>query len=107
MFVSYARNLGSLAPRSSKLVGDLSKMNPDLAGASVNAAMASGMMGTPGDLGRSQREYAVGAHVTVVKGNHKGYKGIVKDMNGPLARVELHTNSKTITIERNKLGAEK
>lgn len=83
-------------------------MNPDLAGgAAMSAAMASGMMGLPGGAGRGQREYAVGAHVTVVKGNHKGYKGIVKDINGPLARVELHTNSKTITIEKGKLGAEK
>ena len=80
-------------------------MNPNIAG--VNSAVASGLIGPPGGIGRGQREYAVGAHVTVVKGNHKGYKGIVKDMNGPLARVELHTNSKTITIERTKLGAEK
>lgn len=52
------------------------------------------------------REVALGLNVMVIKGNHKGYKGIIKDLNGPLARVELHTRMRTITIERNKLGVE-
>jgi transcription elongation factor SPT5 len=41
--------------------------------------------------------------VWVIKGAHKGYVGSIKDTNGPLARVELHTNNKVITIEKEKL----
>lgn len=103
--MTYARYLGSIAPRGNKLasgLSDLSRLNPDLQ--AQNALLQSGMMGgaTPA---RGGRELALGLAVTVIKGPHKTYKGIIKDLNGQLARVELHTNMKTITIERNKLGA--
>lgn len=106
VFTCSARSLASLAPKGSRQATDLTKMNPEMAaGAASSAAMLSGMMGPPGMGGAPKREYAKGAHVTVVKGNHKGYKGIIKDLFGTSARVELHTNNKTITIPRNQLGA--
>lgn len=100
VFVTYAKSLGSVAPRtvSTKFSGDLTKMNPDM-------TTPGGMTGATPMVNRG-REVALGQNVVVIKGNHKGLKGIIKDLNGPLARVELHTRMRTITIERNKLGVE-
>lgn len=43
-------------------------------------------------------------HNEIIKtGPHKGYIGIVKDCTDTTARVELHTNCKTITINRENL----
>jgi transcription elongation factor SPT5 len=101
VFVAQAKSLGSVAPRTvnSKFSGDLTKMNPDM------NAPSAGMTGATPMVSRG-REVALGLNVIVIKGNHKGYKGIIKDLNGPLARIELHTRMRTITIERNKLGVE-
>lgn len=101
VFVAYAKSLGSVAPRTlgNKFSADLTRMNPDM-NAMPNA------MPTPTPMISRGREVALGVNVVVIKGNHKGYKGIIKDLNGPLARVELHTRMRTITIERNKLGVE-
>lgn len=41
--------------------------------------------------------------VRIAKGPHKGYMGIVKDTTDAMARVELHTNCKIITVEKSKL----
>jgi len=41
--------------------------------------------------------------VVIQQGPHKGYIGIVKDCTDTNARVELHTNCKTITIKRENL----
>ena len=111
VFVAQARQLSSVAPRASGAKGgpaDLTKMNPE-AQTGLNPygqAAQSGMLGVGGAARPPGREPAIGQFVIIVKGNHKGYKGICKDMNGPLARIELHTNNKTITIERTKLGIE-
>lgn len=56
-----------------------------------------------GNMGRGPRDRLIGITVTVVKGAHKGYIGSIKDTNGPIARVELHTGNKVITIEKDKL----
>lgn len=100
IFVCYARSLGPLIPRSRN---QPTPLNPT--GTPMGPPGAPNLYGAAGAAPR--REVARGAHVTVIKGNHKGYKGIIKDLNGMLARVELHTNNKTITIERTKLGANK
>ena len=71
-------------------------MNPHL------AAPTGGMVGS-GLIGRGPRDRLVGLMVWVVKGAHKGYVGSIKDTNGPLARVELQTGNKVITIEKEKL----
>jgi transcription elongation factor len=41
--------------------------------------------------------------VSIAGGQYKGYVGIVKELNDATARVELHTNSKLITVDRERL----
>ena len=93
-----ARTLASLAPKGNlaKAGADLSKMNP-----SVGAPMG-GMVGS-GAMGRGPRDRDIGLTVCVVQGQLKGYVGTIKDMNGTLARVELRTGNKVITIDKSKL----
>jgi transcription elongation factor SPT5 len=99
VFVTRARSLASLAPKGNlaKAGGvDLSKMNPFL------AAPTGGMVGS-GNMGRGPRDRLIGVAVMVIKGAHKGYAGTIKDTNGPIARVELQTGNKIITIDKEKL----
>lgn len=98
VFVTRVRSLASLAPKGNlvKAGADLSKMNPAM------VAPTGGMVGS-GAMGRGPRDRDIGTTVTVVKGPHKGYAGTIKDTNGPIARVELRTGNKVITIEKEKL----
>jgi transcription elongation factor SPT5 len=71
----------------------------------MNPAMAAptgGMVGS-GNMGRGPRDRLIGENVVVVVGLHKGYLGTIKDTNGALIRVELKTNNKVISIEKDKL----
>jgi transcription elongation factor SPT5 len=77
---------------------DLSKMNPALGG-----GVPSGGMAGSGTMGRGPRDRLVGLRVVTVKGSYKGYVGTIKDTNGPVARVELHTGNKVITIDKSKI----
>ncbi|KAH7883023.1 hypothetical protein F5I97DRAFT_1960163 [Phlebopus sp. FC_14] len=99
VFVTRARSLASLAPKGNliKPGTDLGKMNPNVAG----GVATGGMVGS--GLGRGPRDRDIGALVAVVKGPQKGYIGVIKDTNGNLARVELHTGNKVITIDKEKL----
>jgi transcription elongation factor SPT5 len=54
-------------------------------------------------MGRGPRDRDIGLHIVVIKGPHKGYNGIIVDTNGTLARVELSTNNKMISIDKSKL----
>jgi transcription elongation factor SPT5 len=72
-------------------------MNPALAGGAGGGMVGSGVMA------RGPRDRAVDRIVTVIKGPSKGLVGIIKDTNGLLARVELTTRNKIITIEKEKL----
>lgn len=98
IFVTRARSLASLAPKGNlvKPGTDLGKMNPHVAGGATGGMVGSAMA-------RGPRDRDIGALVTVVKGPQKGYIGIIKDTNGNLARVELHTGNKIITIDKQKL----
>ncbi|KAF8580096.1 hypothetical protein K439DRAFT_335892 [Ramaria rubella] len=101
VFVTRARSLISLAPKNMLKPGgapDLSKMNPPIGG----AAPVGGFVGS-GAMGRGPRDRLIGVNVVVVVGTFKGYIGIIKDTNGPQARVELNTENKVITIEKDKL----
>ncbi|KAI8611142.1 hypothetical protein BC830DRAFT_1142403 [Chytriomyces sp. MP71] len=51
-----------------------------------------------GGFGRGRRDPLINATVTIIGGPYKGYLGIVKDMTSGGARVELHTNSRTVTV---------
>jgi len=56
-----------------------------------------------GILGRGPRDRLIGTQVMVTKGPSKGIAGVVKDTNGNLARVELLTGNKVISIDKSKL----
>lgn len=86
--MSYARNLTSTAPRGHKAKPGTT-LNPELFGVAQVPQQASNN-GRPD--GRIHRK------VSVTKGAWKGYAGVVKDVTAGSARVELHTNSKVITI---------
>ncbi|KAH8112870.1 transcription elongation factor Spt5 [Phellopilus nigrolimitatus] len=99
VFVTRARSLVSLAPKSNvpKLGNtDLTKMNPALSGGA-----GGGMVGS--QMSRGPRDRLVGVKVAVIKGPQKGHQGIIKDTNGPIARVELQVGNRVITIEKTKL----
>ncbi|KAJ3837350.1 hypothetical protein F5878DRAFT_726124 [Lentinula raphanica] len=119
VFVTRARGLVSTTPKGTlggKLPpgADLTKMNPAAAGGAqglgplntnTNANGGGGLVGSA--IGRGPKDRLIGAHVVVIKGPHKGYVGIVKDTNGVgltgIARVELNTGNKMISIEKGKL----
>lgn len=101
VFVTRARSLVSLAPKGNLAKGpgasiDLSKMNPAL------VPPTGGMVGS-GNMGRGPRDRLIGVTVTIVKGPYKGYVGAIKDTNGPIARVELHTGNKVVAVDKEKL----
>ncbi|KAF0990266.1 hypothetical protein HZS_3939 [Henneguya salminicola] len=52
----------------------------------------------------SRDKSLIGNTVRVIKGPYKGHIGIVKDSTAVLARVELHTNSKTINVDRTNIS---
>lgn len=99
-----ARSLVSLAPKGNVMKlgsADLSKMDPSRSGGAGGGMVGSGMMG------RGPRDRLIGMNVVVIKGPTKGYLGTIKDTNGPVARVELLTGNKVITIDKLKLHHKK
>ncbi|EEP77879.1 Spt5p protein [Uncinocarpus reesii 1704] len=90
--VTVATSGGSLAPRGP----DLSKMNPAL---QKNGLNGSGMP-PPRTVGRDR---TVGKTVTIRKGPYKGLLGIIKDTTDDIARVELHSVSKVVPVEKENL----
>ncbi|THH32845.1 hypothetical protein EUX98_g1361 [Antrodiella citrinella] len=100
VFVTRARSLASQAPKGNILklgATDLSKMNPSAAGGSMAAP----------NMGRGPRDRHVGLTVVIIQGTTKGYVGTIKDTNGTLARVELLTGQKVISIDKSKLRKKK
>ena len=76
---------------------DLSKQNP-----SLNGGAAQG--GTVGSsMFRGPRDRLVGVQVIIVQGQYKSYIGVIKDTNGPIARVELNVSNQVISIDKSKL----
>ncbi|KAI1908942.1 transcription elongation factor spt5 [Ophidiomyces ophidiicola] len=90
--VTVATSGGSLAPRGP----DLSKMNPAL---QKNGLNGNGMP-PPRSIGRDR---IVGKTVTIRKGPYKGLLGIIKDTTDEIARVELHSVSKVVPVEKENL----
>lgn len=93
VFLARARQVEPLAPTTVKTgTTDLTKMNPALAepstegGANAVAARKGG------------RDIFAGRHVAIVRGPYKTYRGIIKETTGGMARVELHTMSKILTV---------
>ncbi|KXS19453.1 hypothetical protein M427DRAFT_450983 [Gonapodya prolifera JEL478] len=62
-----------------------------------------------GGGGRGRRDPLVGRHVVIQGGAYKGYQGVVKDAAEITVRVELHTNARVVSVDRQKvvtLGAD-
>lgn len=104
VFVCRATNVATIVAKGGRVAQstgpDLSKMNPALL--RNGASGGSNMMPPPTRVGG--RDKTIGQTVTVRIGPYKGLMGIIKDATDNTARVELHTKSKTITIEKMKLG---
>ncbi len=47
--------------------------------------------------------HLIGKSVTISGGTFKGYAGIVKDVQDSIARVELHTNSKIVSVPKDRV----
>lgn len=93
VFVAYARSLVSTAPKGNTGKPKMGTgLNPALFGVAQNNAMDMGVAGKPRRDGRIDRR------VAIIRGRHKGNSAFVKDVTGLTARVELHTNSKVITV---------
>jgi transcription elongation factor SPT5 len=77
---------------------DLTKMNPKFRNA--------GQMAPPPlpNTRQSGRDRCLNENVSIRLGEYKGYRGIVKDTNGDIARVELHTKNKILSISKHKLA---
>jgi transcription elongation factor SPT5 len=103
VFVTKAANVNTVAAKGGRVntisTGpDLSSMNPAL---KRNQDGSDTKMPPPKIFGRDR---AIGQTVIIKKGGYKGLLGIVKDTTDTLARVELHTKAKTITIPKDNLG---
>ncbi|KAJ1680319.1 transcription elongation factor spt5 [Spiromyces aspiralis] len=56
-----------------------------------------------GDFGRRGRNRAIDKSIIIVRDPYKGYLGIFKESGSAMARVELHTDARVVTIEKDKL----
>ncbi|KAJ3158313.1 transcription elongation factor spt5 [Geranomyces michiganensis] len=63
---------------------------------------SGGFGGGGGGRGRGSFHPMIGKTITIAVGAFKGYVGIIKDVNDGLARVELHTASRVVTVDVNK-----
>ncbi|XP_014681911.1 PREDICTED: transcription elongation factor SPT5-like isoform X2 [Priapulus caudatus] len=87
---------GVFAPMSPRLS---SPMHPG--GAGAGQPQGGGRGRGRGFAGRDRE--IIGQTVRVVQGPFKGHIGIVKDATETLARVELHSGCKTISVDRTRL----
>ena len=99
VFLARSRQLRPRAPRGAAKT-DLSKQNPALTNAFKKPGATDTIGGAISNMRRpGGRDPFAGRTVSIIKGPYKTYRGIVKDTNGPTARVELHTMPKVLTIE--------
>ncbi|GAA5896128.1 uncharacterized protein JCM6883_001723 [Sporobolomyces salmoneus] len=102
VFVAYARNLQSTAPRANKPKQQLGMgMNPERAGMMMQPPQQAQTGPSFRPDGRIHRK------VFIIQGTYKGNTGIIKDVTGGTARVELHSVAKVITIALEKLKEQK
>lgn len=100
VFVVNPMNVEAVASKDNTLSGlntlDLTKMNPDV----VSKMRPPQPMNQQGGMGR---DVALGKTVRIRAAGYKGQLGIVRDVNGDKATIELHSKSKHITIDKRKL----
>ncbi|OAA62781.1 transcription initiation protein spt5 [Niveomyces insectorum RCEF 264] len=108
VFVTRASNVNTIAAKGGRVNAamgtgtDLSSMNPALKRNPTGAA--NGVAGMQAPQRVFGRDRAVGQTVTIRRGGYKGLLGIVKDTTDTLARVELHTKNKIITVSKADLS---
>ncbi len=101
VFVTDTSKVNTIAAKGARIASsgpDLNKMNPKL---QIN----QGNMGAPMNIPRQGgRDRTLNQHVVVRLGPYKGMKGIVKDASDAVARVELHSKNRIISINKEKLS---
>jgi transcription elongation factor SPT5 len=102
VFVTRTINLATVAAKGARMSSgpDLNKMNPERLG---RMGGPGGMMPPPPVMRTGGRDRTIGQTVVVRQGPYKGLLGIVKDATDVTARVELHSNLRTVSIEKAKL----
>ena len=100
MFAARTSNLATIAAKGARInTGpDLNKMNP-----AMQRRNGPGMMPPPQMMRTGGFDRAIGQTVIVRQGPYKGLLGIVKDTTDVTARVELHSNLRTVSLEKSKL----
>ncbi|CCF57536.1 hypothetical protein KAFR_0C05450 [Kazachstania africana CBS 2517] len=100
VFVVNSSNIEAVASKDNILNDklDLTRLNPN-----VISKMGPPSAGAPAQNLRMGREVAIGKTVRIRSAGYKGQLGIVKDVNGDKATVELHSKNKHISIDKRKL----
>jgi transcription elongation factor SPT5 len=97
VFVARHSALISVTPKAA--AGDLSKLNPMLQ--SQLPFGGASLMPPPQTMPNKNR--IVNTLVVVTKGTQKGLMGVIKDVLGDKARVEMATNNKILTLDMTSL----
>lgn len=102
VFVINSSNIDAVASKDNLLHTqmNLSKMNPEVMSRMRPPSMGVAQLNSQPRMGR---EVAIGKTVRIRSAGYKGQLGIVKDVNGDKATVELHSKNKHITIDKRKL----
>ncbi|KAJ2334100.1 transcription elongation factor spt5, partial [Coemansia sp. RSA 2681] len=101
LFVARTRQLEPAAPRAApRTMGP-----PQALAAGARGGRGGGRGGGSARGGRGGgRDALVGRTVVATRGPYKGYIGMAKDATGDSVRVELHTNARIVSIDRDKLA---
>ncbi|GAA5800987.1 hypothetical protein HPULCUR_006427 [Helicostylum pulchrum] len=116
VWVTNTRSIVSAATRG-RIIPNPERQNPQFGNSPANGGFGrdNGRGGDRGGRGgpptrggfygrgRGGRDNLIAKTVRISQGPHKGYIGIVKDATDTQARVELHTSSKVISVEKNHL----
>lgn len=104
VFVINSSNIDAVASKDNLLNAqmNLNKMNPEIM-SQMNPPSMGGNAAQANTQPRMGREVAIGKTVRIRSAGYKGQLGIVKDVNGDKATVELHSKNKHITIDKHKL----
>lgn len=99
IFATSCMNVSSVASKEeeTKAQGpDLTKMNPNFKTPNIATAGLKTKIGG--------RDRLVSKDVVITGGNHKGLMGKVTDADEVYARIELHTKSKRVKVNKNQLS---
>jgi hypothetical protein len=99
VFAARTTNLATIAAKGARInTGpDLNKMNPAM------QRRTGAAMPPPAVVRSGGHDRAIGQTVIIRQGPYKGLLGIIKDATDVNARVELHSNLRTVSIEKSKL----